>query len=49
MLLENFETFTNLNCELIATELYSVIGWPDLHDSRLINRMVGYKSNGITR
>jgi hypothetical protein len=48
-LLEKFETFTNLNCELIGTELYSILGWPDLHDSRLINRMVGYKSNGITR
>jgi hypothetical protein len=34
---------------VISTELYSVLGWPDLHDSRLINRIVGYKSNGITR
>jgi hypothetical protein len=33
---------------LALCDLYRVIfgtGWPDLHDSRLINRMVGYKSN----
>jgi hypothetical protein len=30
---------------LIRAELYSVLGWPDLHGSRLINRMIGYKGN----
>jgi hypothetical protein len=34
---------------VIWTELYSVLGWPDLHDNRLINKMIGYKSNEITR
>jgi hypothetical protein len=33
---------------LIPNDMYQVIfgtGWPNLDDSRLINRMVGYKSN----
>jgi hypothetical protein len=28
--------------------IFSVLGWTDLHNNRLINRMLGYKSNRIT-
>jgi hypothetical protein len=38
-----------LRGHVIGIELYSILGWPNLHDSRLINRMTRYKGNRITR
>jgi hypothetical protein len=31
---------------MIYDELYSVLGWPNLHGSRSISRIIGYNGNG---
>jgi hypothetical protein len=34
---------------VIGTELYSVLGWPNLHDNRSMNKINGYRGNGKIR